>query len=145
ITVIFPDDQVQRTYKREIFLRPDAPLAENTTYRIAVDNTLKGKNENLIDNAHVVSFTTGTSTATALSENEKLTALSENVISYHTALAETENSVPLTKEELLDGRQEEGISLQAIALIAVLAIVLIAALFTVIALKKRKSQPKQAD
>ena len=137
IKLIFPDDQVQPDYRREVFIIPQNDLLKNSTYRLSVDSTLMAKNGTYIDNAHTISFTTGEQTYDDV--NPDLKALGDYTVTYETALSETEDSVPINKELLENDDEKQSLSADSISKIVVIAIVLIILLFTaVIIIKRRK-------
>ncbi|MGI6257926.1 MAG: Ig-like domain-containing protein [Anaerovoracaceae bacterium] len=138
ITLYFPDDQIQREYKREVVIKPEKPLAPNTDYRIAVDRSVKAKNGTYIDNAHIVTFTTGTQSTGE--ENAMLLALGDNVHTFNSDLPETDQSRPLSKEELLEGPPDEGLPTQVLVIIMVAVIALLAIGFTLLVLQKRRKE-----
>lgn len=136
LTITVPDDQVQRTYKRDAFLKPKEPLEPNTRYRVAVDKTLMAKNGRNIDNAHVFEFVTGTETGAP--EPEELKTLGGlSIQTFDSALPETEDSVPVSQDELLDG-EDEGISTHTIAIIAVCIILAVITVSAVFAVRRRR-------
>jgi len=96
IKLIFPDDQMQTTYKRNVFIIPKANLQMNAKYELVVDSILRAKNGTGIDNAHTITFTTGA--AATGEQNEALLKLGDNIIEYTTALGKTEYSVPREQE-----------------------------------------------
>ena len=129
ISLTFPDDQVQHTYKNQVFVSPVQPLEKNTEYRISVDRTLTAKNGTTIDNAYSFTFTTGQSEMD--SENSVLKRLGDNIVVFETAYGETADSVPVDKSGLQDS-QDQGFSTTSIARIAAIVLILIVVAFTVI-------------
>lgn len=141
-TLILPDDQVQRTYKREAFLKPEKDLAPNTRYRIAVDRTLMAKNGNYIDNAHTAEFVTGSSYGAEVPE--EIAELGDlGVQTIQVAFPETEYSVPLAQDQLLDA-DEGGLSIRTISILAVCAIAVLLLLTGILA-ARRKRTPRSDD
>lgn len=139
IQLIFPDSQVQTTYKREVFIKPTEPLSPDSAYRISVDRTLQAKNGTTIDNAHTLNFTTGTSKTTE--KNKALKKLGENIITYETAYGETEDSVPVDISGLDQDSGQTGPDTDSIAKLAAMILVTLVLLFTVIFLLiKRKKE-----
>jgi len=96
INLNFPDDQMQTTYKRNVFIIPKEKLQINSQYELVVDSILRAKNGTSIDNSHPITFTTGV--AATGEQNEVLLKLGDNVIEYTNALAKTEYSVPHEQE-----------------------------------------------
>lgn len=135
ITLYFPDEQIQREYKREVVIKPEQPLKPDTDYRIAIDRTLKARNGTFIDNAHIVTFTTGSRSTGE--ENAMLQALGANVHTFSSDLPETPESKPLSKDELLEGASDEGLAMETVAIIMVVVIALVAIGFTLLILRKR--------
>lgn len=136
ITVTFPDDQIQRTYKRQVFIKPKTVLEANTKYRVSVDNTLMAKNGNSIDNAHRITFTTGDAT---WGETPKiLEKLGSNVQAFDSNLAETDASIPKSQDELLNADNKSGLSTKTIAIIAGIAIIGAIVFFTVVATRRNR-------
>lgn len=125
IQVTVPDDQVQRTYKRDAFLKPKQNLSPHTRYRVAVDRTLKAKNGHYIDNAHVFEFVTGDTTGA--SKPKELIRLGQlQIQTFDAARPENKNSVPRSRDHLLD-KEATGIPTRSIVIPAV---VIIAAILT---------------
>lgn len=133
IKLIFPDTQVQQDYKREVFIIPAENLNPNTQYCIYVDNTLCAKNGTYIDNAHTITFTTGTELTDK--ENKVLIELGENIITYETA-----DSVPINTSDLDDISEDTGSNTGYIAVIAAVVLLIVIILFTAffIISKRRK-------
>mgnify|MGYP002553089687 CR=1 FL=1 len=138
IRLIFPDTQVQKDYKHEVFIQPVEDLKPNTDYRLTVDSTLAAHNGTVIDNAHIIHFTTGTQRTDA--ENKVLKELDDYIITYETASGENENSIPVNKDGLDDPAEETGLDTGSIAKIAAAAFIVILIAFTAICLilKRRK-------
>lgn len=136
IHLIFPDNQVQQEYRRQVFIRPVSALEKHTRYKITVDRTLTAKNGTPIDNAHTLSFTTGTGKANG--ENAVLEALGENIITYETAYGETADSIPIDKSGLDEPAAEESMDTGTAARLGAGILVLIAAAFTVFLIMKRR-------
>ncbi|MGN0704779.1 MAG: Ig-like domain-containing protein [Lentihominibacter sp.] len=138
IRLIFPDDQVQHDYKKQVFIIPQTDLDANSEYRISVDSTLLAKNGTMIDNAHTITFTTGTHRTD--SENKVLKKLDDYTVTYETAYNETEDSVPVNKEDLDDISEDRGINTVTIARIAAAAIIAVIIVFTavLIIIRRRK-------
>lgn len=138
IKLIFPDDQVQHDYKKQVFIIPQEDLDSNTLYKVAVDSTLRAKNGTTIDNAHTFTFTTGTSRTDQ--ENKILKKLDDNIVTYETAYGETADSIPVDKSGLDDVSEEQGPDTGSIARIAAIALILVIIVFTVIfaVLRRRK-------
>lgn len=136
IQLIFPDDQVQQTYKRQVFIKPEAPLKPNTGYRIAIDRVLTAKNGMAIDNAYTLHFTTGTQAVQE--KNVILTQLGENSLTYESALSETADSAPVDKQSLDADRQDQGLETATIAKIAAAVILFILIAFSAMLAIKRK-------
>ena len=144
VTLTFPDDQVQQTYKRDVFLTPKESLQPDTRYRVAVDRTLTAKNGTTIDNAHVFEFVTGEGTGAELPA--ELAALGElGIRTFDSALPETEDSVPLPQESVTQaagsepaGGQTSSFCTLVIILLSVCTILGILILSTVLRLRKRR-------
>lgn len=136
IKLIFPDDQIQHDYKKQVFLIPQEDLASNTQYKVSVDSTLKAKNGTTIDNAHTFTFTTGSSRTDA--ENKVLKKLDENIVTYETAYGETADSVPVDKSGLDDVSQEQEPDTGSIARIAAVILILVVVVFTAVFLVLRR-------
>lgn len=128
IKLIFPDDQFQQDYKRQVFIIPQQDLESNSCYRIAVDSALTAKNGTLIDNAHTITFTTGSDRTNA--ENKALKELGENIVTYETAYSETGDSVPVNKDGLDESSNKSAPDTAFIAKAAAIVIILIIVLFT---------------
>ncbi|MDD6764953.1 MAG: Ig-like domain-containing protein [Firmicutes bacterium] len=140
IRLIFPDNQVQTEYKRQVFIQPVEYLKPETEYRIAVDNTLMAKNGTTIDDAHTLSFTTGTSRTDE--ENSILRELDDYIVTYETESGENANSVPLNKSDLDEVGAKSGPDTAFMARIAAAGLILIVLVFTtvfvVIRLRRRR-------
>ncbi len=144
INIIFPDDQMQTTYKRNVFILPQENLDTNSRYELAVDSILRAKNGSIIDNAHTIIFTTGV--AATGGQNEALLELGDNIIEYNTALAKTEYSVPHAQEvQNLDetrqtsAKQSMDINQLSSILLIVIAVAFIGTTLFII-LQKRKNK-----
>lgn len=138
IRLIFPDDQVQHDYKKQVFIIPQQDLKSNTQYRISVDSTLLAKNGTGIDNAHTVTFTTGTERTDT--ENRILKKLGDYTVTYETSYSETEDSVPVNKDDLDDISEDTGTDAATIARIAAVALIVVIIVFTAvfIIIRRRK-------
>ena len=136
IRLIFPDNQVQKDYRHEVFIQPAEDLSPNTTYRLSVDRTLQAKNGTTIDNAYVLTFTTGT--RRTAEENKILTKLGDFVVTYETAYGETADSVPVNKSGLDDVSQAQEPDTGSIARIAAIILILCVVAFTVVFLVLRR-------
>ena len=136
IRLIFPDNQVQKDYRHEVFIQPAEDLSQNTTYRLSVDRTLQAKNGTTIDNAYVLTFTTGT--RRTAEENKILKKLGDFVVTYETAYGETADSVPVNKSGLDDVSQAQEPDTGSIARIAAIILILCVVAFTVIFLVLRR-------
>ena len=101
IDVIFPDDQLQQEYKRQVFIIPVNQLSPNSEYTLIVDNNLLSKNGTYIDNAYFITFTTGDTLSER--QNRILESLGDNIMQYRVSSGKTEYSVkkytPLVLEE----------------------------------------------
>lgn len=138
ICLIFPDNQVQQDYRREVFIRPSEDLKANSLYKVSIDSTLVAKNGTSIDNAHTFSFTTGDFRTDQ--ENKILKKLGENIILYETAYGETADSVPVNKSGLDDVSQNHEDGAGSAARITAIVLILVILIFTVIffVLRRRK-------
>ena len=138
IKLTFPDNQVQREFRHQVFIQPKENLEPDSTYRISVDKTLTAKNGTFIDNAHTITFTTGNSVTDV--ENSILKELGDFVVTYETAYGETADSVPVDVSGLDDVSEDNGPDTGSIAKIAVIVLVIIVIIFTaaVVILKRRK-------
>lgn len=138
IRLIFPDNQVQKDYRREVFVRPARDLAKNARYRLSVDSTLRAKNGMTMDNAHTLDFITGTRRSDA--ENKILKKLGQNIITYETAYRETGDSVPVDKSGLDAPSSDRGPAAGTMAKIAAAILILVILGFTAVLfiLKRRK-------
>lgn len=143
IDLIFPDDQVQRDYRRQVFIRPVSDLQENAPYRLTVDKGLTAKNGTLLSSACSISFTTGSGRSGE--ENQILKALGQNRIAYETAYEETADSVPVNKEGLDDPAPEEKADTGFLAKIGAAILILLIVGFTVVLRlsKARSSKDKK--
>jgi len=146
IKLIFPDDQMQTTYKRNVFILPEANLQKNSQYELVVDSILRAKNGTGIDNAHTITFTTGA--AATGEQNEILLKLGDNIIEYTNALAKTEYSVPHEQEVQKpsatpqpSAKQPMDVGRLSSLLLAAIAVVFVgASLFFILHKRKGKDQ-----
>lgn len=125
--LLFPDTQVQRELRHEVFLQPDQPLDPNSPYRVLIDDRLRAKNGTTLDRSYVLTFTTGS--GTGAEANEKLTGLGDLVISYEAVPAVTSAEDPAN-----DTADASDSGLTSRQLSRLLAMLLIAAVlfFTVV-------------
>lgn len=137
IRLIFPDNQVQKEYRRQVFIQPQSDLSPETSYRIAVDNTLMAKNGTYIDNAYTISFTTGTGRTDK--ENTILRRLGDYTVTYETASGENENSIPVNVSGL-DDPENDTISAATAAKIAAAVILAVIIVFTVLIIMFRRKK-----
>lgn len=137
IRLLFPDDQVQRKYRRQAFIQPVSDLKENSRYKITIDRTLTAKNGTRIDNAYLLSFTTGSRRTNR--ENAVLKELGSNLITYETAYSETPDSVPIHQSGLDEPAEEKAIDTGSAAKIGIGLLLLVAAFFTIL-IRKRKTK-----
>lgn len=139
IKLVFPDDQVQQDYKRQAFITPVDDLESNTEYRISVDSTLTAKNGTCIDQAHTITFTTGTHHRDK--DNAILKELGDYVISYETAYSETADSIPVKQDGLDDVSQDTGINTAFLSKFLCIIVIQLILIFTIIVvLVKRKNK-----
>lgn len=138
IKIIFPDTQLQQKYKRQVFIIPQQDLESNSQYRIAIDRTLCAKNGTTIDDAHTITFTTGSNITD--NENRILKSLGDNIVTYETSYNETEDSVPLNKAGLDEAADEPVLDTGAVAKLAVIILIFVIIAFSIILvlLKRRK-------
>lgn len=134
IKVSFPDDQVQRKYKEQIFISPKSPLEKNTQYRLNIDRTLKSKNGDLIDNAYNILFTTGTNST--LEENPLLKSLGTSIITFEGSSPENEYSRVLTKDQLLYEEEDKPLSFFIYSIVGICLLVVISLVTFLIYRKK---------
>jgi len=92
IRIIKPDDQMQHAVRRSVFIMPEANLLPDTIYTLVVDSDLRAKNGDSIDDAHVITFKTGSQTADRI--NPLLESLGMNVLTFSSHAPLTEYSVP---------------------------------------------------
>ena len=92
IRIIVPDDQMQQTVKRSVFIMPAENLRPDTIYTLAVDNTLISKNGDRIDDAYNIVFKTGTQISDKT--NPVLAGLGMNVLTFSNDLPMNETSIP---------------------------------------------------
>ena len=135
IRLLFPDDQVQRKYRRQAFIQPVSELDENTRYKITVDRTLTAKNGTPIDNAYIITFTTGSGKANR--ENAVLKELGSSIVAYETAYSETPDSVPVNRSGLDAPAEEKAVDTGAAAKIGACLLLLVVILFTIFLMKRR--------
>ena len=144
IKIIFPDDQLRQEYKQHIFIEPVQNLAKNTKYTLYIDRTLRAKNLNSIDDAHIVTFTTGTSPTAAVGASLK--DLGGDVSVYTNELPPTKDSY-LKKITTASAASvpvnTSNLSIIIIAVAAVVVLVFAFFLFTGVFLKKRNRQNKK--
>lgn len=144
IKLIFPDDQVQRDYRRNVFIIPTENLQANSQYELVVDSLLRAKNGTSIDNAHTITFKTGAEATGG--QNEVLLKLGDNFIEYNNALEKTEYSVPHEQEIPDETRQPSAKQpmdidrLSSILLLLIAAVFVGASLFFILQKKKGKDQ-----
>ena len=131
IHVIFPDDQVQTTYRNQIFITPQQPLKPHSIYSLIINNTLQARNGEYIDNARVLVFSTSDTFTDEV--NPILARLGDDIVSFDTATEPTEASVPVqvsteaaTTETAPD--PESYGTLIAVIIVATAAVILIAAI-----------------
>ncbi|MCI8646134.1 MAG: hypothetical protein HFE76_04855 [Firmicutes bacterium] len=135
IRLLFPDDQVQRKYRRQAFIQPVSELDENARYKITVDRTLTAKNGTPIDNAYIITFTTGSGKANR--ENAVLKELGSSIVAYETAYSETPDSVPVNRSGLDAPAEEKAMDTGATAKIGACVLLLVVILFTIFLMKRR--------
>lgn len=140
IYVIFPDDQVQQTYKRQVFIRPIENLAESTEYKLSIDSTLLAKNGTYIDNAHIIRFSTGKHTTNDLCA--ALDELGDNIMTYETALPETEKSVPIQTPAPTPQTASEPIKTFDLSRIILIILIVIVVAFSAVIIVRKKHTSK---
>ncbi|OPX86447.1 MAG: hypothetical protein A4E53_02880 [Pelotomaculum sp. PtaB.Bin104] len=146
VSLIFPDDQLQSTFKRSVFILPKENLKMNSKYELVVDSNLLAKNSTGIDNAYSITFETG-AVATG-GRNEALLELGNDIIVYNTALAKTEYSVPREKDvpkldqktQPIEKQPLDVNKLSSIILIAIAAVFVCATLIFFLQKRKGKNQ-----
>lgn len=145
INLIFPDDQMQSTCKRNVFIIPRENLQTNSQYELVVDSILRAKNGTSIDNAHIITFKTGAEATGG--QNEVLLKLGDDIIEYTNALEKTKYSVPHEQEgqrpneTRQPSKQPMNIDrLSSILLMLIAAVFVGASLFFVLQKRKGKDQ-----
>lgn len=139
IKLTFPDTQLQQDYKKQVFITPKEKLSPETSYRISVDNKVTAKNGMAIDNAHTITFTTGTKATSE--ENAILKKLGDfNTVTYETAYGETADSVPVNVSDLDDPSEDSGLDTAFIARIAAAAVSLLIIVFTAVFIMLRRKR-----
>lgn len=101
LEVIFPDVQVQTRFMNHVFLRPEKELLPGATYTLTIDQNILDKKGNLLGRSYRMSFTIGTDEVYARgAENENLTSLGKNILTYQTALTPASNAdvEPVTED-----------------------------------------------
>ena len=146
IKLIFPDDQIQRDYRRNVFIIPTENLQTNSQYELVVDSVLRAKNGTNIDNAHTITFKTGVEATGG--QNEALLKLGDNFIAYNNALEKTE--YPVLHEQEIQKPDETRQSsakqpidldrLSSILLLLIAAVFIGASLFFILQKRKGKDQ-----
>lgn len=138
IKLIFPDDQVQHDYKRQVFIAPAEELEPLSDYKLSVDKTLKAKNGKTIDNAYVIEFTTGSETTEEIPEI--LSELGDYTISYESSLAETADSVPVNIEDLDEEDDQKSVDTGSIAMLigGIIVVIIVAGTAAVVLVKRKK-------
>ncbi|MEN6461552.1 MAG: Ig-like domain-containing protein [Syntrophomonas sp.] len=146
IRIIFPDDQTQSEFKRNVFIIPQEKLKINSKYELAVDSKLCAKNNTNIDSAHVITFEAGA--AAAGEQNKALLKLGNDITVYNTALKKTEYSVPHKKEvQNIDKTRQPAENkvldidkLSSILLFVIAAVFVCSSLFFILQKRKGKNQ-----
>lgn len=100
IKLIFPDDQVQKQYKRQVFIAPTAELKSNSKYTLIVDNNLTSKNDTDIDNAYFINFTTGSEASGK--QNRILAELGDDILEFTSQSGKSKYSEKIYKPLILD-------------------------------------------
>lgn len=135
--LIFPDTQVQRDYRREVFIQPVQNLSANTAYQILIDDTLQAKNGTCLDRSYRLSFTTGNSQTE--DGNEKLQALGDYVITFDTSSAEPVSAGADSQGSALDDPSAaRGPNLNVLSAAVVIVLLAAAAILTIIVLRIRR-------
>lgn len=92
IRVIFPDGEMQRAYRDQLFVEPKEHLNPNSSYSLVIDNTLQAKNGETIDDAYVFTFTTSDQINNP--DESVLLKLGDEIMPFDVALDLSEASVP---------------------------------------------------
>lgn len=139
IKLTFPDTQLQQDYKKQVFITPKKDLEPETSYRISIDSKITAKNGMVIDNAHTITFTTGTKATSE--ENPILKKLGEfNTVTYETAYGETADSVPVNVSDLDDPSEDRSLDTASIARMCGIAVVILIIIFTVLFIVLRRKR-----
>lgn len=140
ISVIFPDEQLQSIYKNQVFIIPQQTLKNNSVYSLIVDNTLKAKNGDRIDNAHILIFSTSDKETKEV--NSTLSKLGDNILTFDTALELTEASNPNSIDNKISTLDSEVVlkSTNAVLPIMIVLVALGVLTFVVIIIIKGKNK-----
>jgi hypothetical protein len=147
IKIIMPDDQMQDAVKRCVFITPEEELLPDTIYTLAIDHTLMAKNGDLIDDAHVITFKTGTETRNKA--NPLLESLGINILTFSSDLPMNENSVPGSSQNSPASYRPPGykrlsindIDIALVSRVTLAISVIALALITLVRLRKKQSAP----
>ncbi len=72
VDILFPDDQIDRDHRRNIYIDPVENLQPNTEYHIYIDRSFMAKNGSQIDKVSTVTLTTAGVTEMTLSAPEQV-------------------------------------------------------------------------
>lgn len=137
ISVIFPDTQTQRDFKKQMFVKPTSNLEEGKTYILVIDKGFSSKSSSL-EAPIVISFTTAEGEPDVTFISEKLEALKDNVREYKvnepTTNAKTTTEATTTKVE---EAAEETSSNPIIPIVIVVSVILVLAVSTLLMRKKK--------
>lgn len=137
IKIIFPDTQVQTSYKRQIFVTPTDTLRANENYTLVIENTLVSKDGEKLNKTYLLRFTTGESDKKE--ENSVLSLLQDDVMEF-------ESNSPVSSELLTGNEKEteakvvEKKDTVPVKTILIILIVVLLGTVSVILLKPKKSQ-----
>jgi len=145
IRVIFPDDQLQTTFRNNIFITPQEPLKPNSVYSLMIDNTLKARNGDMMADARVLTFSTSGSATDEI--NPILARLGDEIMSFETALEPTgasfPSAVPATGPVSSDGPSKRGIDVSVLAVLITAAACLLLIAVVLISYKHKKKRSVQ--
>lgn len=132
IRVVFPDTQMDRSYRTQAFITPTEELSSGEEYTLVISNKLMTKKFVSLDKTYKINFSTSTEVVPPTT-NTALEYLKDNIMEYEVqntysndiTTNATTTAMPNTKPQSEDNTQN-------IATIAVIAIIVLLAAVTLI-------------
>lgn len=146
IRIWFPDTQVQKTFRNQIFVSPQQALAPSAAYTLTVDAALLNKDGATLGETKQIRFTTAAEEADAKgAQNGDLSLLGDNILSYETATPPAAAVSVSTEDTSADQTTGEDSGTNVHTLVRILIPVLLLAVLLVFGLSLHSARRKMSE